>query len=387
MTQEAPPGVHAVDFRAPPPSPVAPGRRSSFANDDVLTEYLQQSLRVPDLVLPDKVFPRQKTLQNPPKIRFRDLESLGTGPEGAEICRLIAQLGCLEVINHGISRDWIDFVMELGNGVFELPPEKKRVVARSPERRYGFEESDEGEEVRDRREEFIWMGEEEMRVEMEGIWPFRYSNFSQEMAKLSAEIAEIGRTVVQFLEQQIAMRIRHGSGEEEGSGSENVCCCSVQKHQKRRVEEEEGEGEMNVNAVRYDVIRMLISGGEFPHALCLHLCSGAADFHVYSRKGWISFSPDQDSLVVTIGDMMQEWSDGQYKHVIGRPVFKGEVEEGKKNNGNISMGFLYSPPNISVRDDDDGDTVVTISLTNQIILALLLIMIYQFSVFVYTRFF
>ncbi|KAL0341975.1 UNVERIFIED_CONTAM: hypothetical protein Scaly_1860100 [Sesamum calycinum] len=95
ITPEPLPGIQAVDFRAPPPSPVAPGRRSSFANDDVLTEYLQQSLKVPDLILPDRVFPRQKSVQNPPRIDLQSLDSLEKDA-GAEISELIAQVGCLK---------------------------------------------------------------------------------------------------------------------------------------------------------------------------------------------------------------------------------------------------------------------------------------------------
>ncbi|GFQ01453.1 beta-galactosidase 14 [Phtheirospermum japonicum] len=55
MTPEPLPVTHAISFRAPPPSLVAPGRRSLFANDDVLTEYLEQSLKVPNLILPERI--------------------------------------------------------------------------------------------------------------------------------------------------------------------------------------------------------------------------------------------------------------------------------------------------------------------------------------------
>lgn len=176
-TPEQFPGSHAVDFRAPPPSPVAPGRRSSFANDDILTEYLQQSLKVPDLILPDRAFPRQNSAQNPPIINLQNL-GLSENESGVEVSELIAQVGCFEVINHGISRDLIRLVLFLAAGIFEISPEKKKTVARSQERRYGFEEFHGDEEiVIDQSEELLWCGDEAMRLEMEGIWPFGYSNF------------------------------------------------------------------------------------------------------------------------------------------------------------------------------------------------------------------
>ncbi|KAK4427941.1 hypothetical protein Salat_1563100 [Sesamum alatum] len=334
ITPQQLPGIHAVDFRAPPPSPVAPGRRSSFANDDVLTEYLQQSLKVPDLILPDRVFPRQKSVQNPPRIDLQNLDSLDKNAS-AEISELIAQVGCFEVINHGISRDFIKLVLDSVGGVFEIPPEKKKRVARSPQRRYGFEEIHGEEEIRDQGEEFLWCcGDEAMRLEMEGIWPNGYSNLRQEMEKLTWKIEEVGAKILQFLQQHSLRKVSPENGladEEEAAG--NVWC--IQKQYCRKTDSEQSE-----NSLRYDVIRMLIRGSEFPHALCLHVCSGigsSTDFHVYSKKGWLSFSPSQDSLVVTVGDRLQSWSGGQYKHVIGRAVLRGDDENC------ISMGFLFSP--------------------------------------------
>ncbi|GFQ05663.1 hypothetical protein PHJA_002710400 [Phtheirospermum japonicum] len=195
---------------------------------------------------------------------------------------------------------------------------------------------------------------------MEGLWPFGYSNFSQEMEKLHGEIEEVGSKILQFLEQHSTKRPWP-----ENNSPEAAKFCYIQKHS-RKTEDE---------SLRYDVIRMLIRGSEFAHALCLHVCSGSTDFHVYSKKGWLSFCPTQHSILITIGDKLQAWSGGQYKHVIGRPVFKGKDERC------ISMGFLFSPPNLknSIKDDK----VVTISLNQQIIFALLITIIYQVLIFIY----
>lgn len=121
---------------------------------------------------------------------------------------------------------------------------------------------------------------------------------SQEMKKLSKQMEEVGKRVLLFLQ-------RHSS---KNSLSENVSTeeqertgkvCYIQKHG-RKMSNEESE-----NSLRYDVIRMLISGSEFPHALSLHVWNGTSDFHVYSKKGWVSFTPHQNSIVVTVGDKLQ----------------------------------------------------------------------------------
>lgn len=166
--------LSAINFRAPPPSPVAAGHRSTVANDDVLTEFLEHSLRVPDLVLPDRFFPRQKTIQNPPILDFNSLNSAET----ESILASIAQVGCFEILNHGIPPDMFRSVVNAGAGIFKLSPEKKSIVSRCSERPYGFvecqgEEEEEGESS----EEFVWCSDHAMRLEMEGVWPLHYSNF------------------------------------------------------------------------------------------------------------------------------------------------------------------------------------------------------------------
>lgn len=168
-----------IDFRAPPPSPVAAGRRSSVRNDDVLTEFLEHSLRVPDLILPDRVFPRQKSSLDPPRI---DLNSLGlSGNESmGDILESIGQMGFCELVNHGIEIDLIRSVAKAGGGIFQISPELKGKVSRSAEKTYGFVEIHGGEgeeEERETSEEFVWSRDEDLKVEMEGIWPAAYSNF------------------------------------------------------------------------------------------------------------------------------------------------------------------------------------------------------------------
>ncbi|KAL9991220.1 putative non-hem dioxygenase domain, isopenicillin N synthase [Helianthus debilis subsp. tardiflorus] len=164
-----------LDFRAPPPSPVASGRRSSVANDEILTEFLHRSLRVPDLVLPNRVFPRQNSkIQSLPKL---DFEKLNPNPNATdfEVIDVIAQTGCFELVSHGISGELLASVVKSGGGVFELSPEKKKVVSRSNERSYGFVEFH-GDE-KESSEEFVWCRDDSLRSEMEEIWPNQYSNF------------------------------------------------------------------------------------------------------------------------------------------------------------------------------------------------------------------
>lgn len=168
---------HRLDFRAPPPSPIATGRRSSVTNDDVLAEFLEHSLRVPDLILPDRVFPRQRSVDAPPKIDFQTLDSKEIDSV-ARILESFSGTGCFQLVNHGIPCKLIRSVTAAAAGVFRIPPEKKAAVSRSQDRIYGFEEiHEEEEEIEINSEEFVWCRDENLKLEMEGIWPLAYSNF------------------------------------------------------------------------------------------------------------------------------------------------------------------------------------------------------------------
>lgn len=165
------------DFRAPPPSPIASTRRSSVTNDEILTEFIEHAIRVPDLVLPENIFPRQRFIENPPRIDFQLIESSDFDTV-SKILESMGSIGCFQLVNHGIPVELIGAVAAASAvGVFGVSPEKKVEVARSSERSYGFEEGWNGEDESEVSEEFVWNRDENLKVEMEAISPFGYSNF------------------------------------------------------------------------------------------------------------------------------------------------------------------------------------------------------------------
>ncbi|XP_010318530.1 gibberellin 3-beta-dioxygenase 4 isoform X2 [Solanum lycopersicum] len=300
VSPETMPDSSFIDFRAPPPSPIASGRRSCVRNDEVLTEFLQNSLRVPDLVLPDRVFPRQKSIHNPSKLDFQSLASLDSDAI-AKILDSVATIGCFEVVNHGISGDLIKLVLSAGDGIFGISPERKEKLTRSSEKAYGFEEFH-GEEERETSEEFVWCrGDQNFNKEMEGIWPLGFSNFSEKMEKLLDGMEDISGRILQFLQQNTPKKLINENIDDENGDLPATSICYLHKHKGSL----KGDEEYMMNTLKYDVIRMLIRGSEFPHALCLHVSNGCSEFHVYSKKGWVSFQPGKDSLIVTIGDLLQ----------------------------------------------------------------------------------
>ncbi|KAF7814225.1 1-aminocyclopropane-1-carboxylate oxidase [Senna tora] len=359
-----------VDFRAPPPSPIASGRRSSFTNDDVLTSFLENSLRVPDLILPDKIFPKQRTLETPPKLDLRSLCSDRDIAADDVVSDSMARIGCFQIVNHGIPREVMDSSREAAKAIFEVSPEKRAAVTRSPpEKPWGFEEFHWEEDGSELSEEFVWCRDRELELKMEGIWPIGYSNFSKKMETLMSCIEKVAEKILPLISRNFPGKFTGGGDEEVGT----VCC--VYKHRHEGGKEEDRWAD----SLKYDVIKMLIRGSDYSHALCLHVCDGCSEFHVYSKKGWFSFCPEEGALIITFGDQIQVASGGVYKQVIGRPILKGE-----KDDDSISMAFLYSPPNTTKGFPTKRER--TISLGQQAILAIILTLVSQFFIYFYKKF-
>ncbi|CAJ1955308.1 unnamed protein product [Sphenostylis stenocarpa] len=360
-----------MDFRAPPPSPVASARRSSsLSNHDVFRRFLETSLRLPNI---------NNHHQTPlPKVDFPSLFS--DHAVRHVVSDSFTTVGCFQLLNHGIPLDVTASSAEASVGIFRVPPEKRGCATRSAESPWGFEEDD----------EFVWGRNKEFNLRMERLWPAGYSNFNKKMENLVTMIEKVADKILQVMLEDCPKKnaysvdlIRWQRG----------TLCSVHKHCSDNM-----GGQYATNSLEYDVIKMLIRVNHYSHCLCLHLCDGSSEFQVYSKKGWLSFFPEKGALVITAGDqtqyqlidgkelpinqlgiaLFQLLSDGLYKHVIGRPIYKGEKED------YISMTFLYSPPN--KKDNFQNSRERTISLGMQVILAMILTLVYHVLIYVYKIF-
>ncbi|AAF09051.1 hypothetical protein; 92126-91138 [Arabidopsis thaliana] len=295
-------GVSSPDFRAPPPSPVASSRRASFtANEDVLSEFLDKCGRVPNLVLPDKVFPKHTFLLNPPTFDFHRLDSLSA------LLDAIATIGCFQLVNHGVPEAMVKAAMD--KTIFH-----------------------------DETEEFVFNKD---------INADDHTACYSDLRELMGEAERIGK----------AVREKLGAGGR--SQKEGVGVCYVKRHNIKNESKEEA-------------IRMLLRGYDERHSLCLNFCH--AEFHVYSKRGWVSFSPRPDAVIVTIGD--QGWS-GRFKGVVGRPLlYKSDL-----HHNLISISFLYTSTTTlhnTSRKITKRTKKKTISLFQQLLFALFLTLLFPF---------
>ncbi|KAJ9160349.1 hypothetical protein P3X46_025758 [Hevea brasiliensis] len=86
-----------------------------------------------------------------------------------------------------------------------------------------------------------------------------------------------------------------------------------------------------------------ISGGFYPYVVGLQYQFRSQKYSLLADSGWVTVQPHVESVMVTIGDIAQVWSNGKLKKVRGRPMASSFT--GKGNNSSfISMTLLVTLP-------------------------------------------
>ena len=138
---------------------------------------------------------------------------------------------------------------------------------------------------------FFWAHSERLNI----LTPQITTYYSEKMETLVLEMEKVAGKIFSVLKEHTMKKPIQGNGMTQLPGS--ICylykhCCNV-------------DGDEWIQSLRYDVMRMLIRGSDYSHSFCFHLCDGSSEFHVYSKKGWGSFCPHKDAIVVTLGDQIQ----------------------------------------------------------------------------------
>ncbi|KAI3470890.1 hypothetical protein Pfo_027553 [Paulownia fortunei] len=84
------------------------------------------------------------------------------------------------------------------------------------------------------------------------------------------------------------------------------------------------------------------SARAYPYVVGLHYQVRCQKYTLLSDSGWVNVSGHVDSVLVTLGDIAQVWSNGKLKKVRGRPMPSTEAHN---NNSNcITMSLLITLP-------------------------------------------
>jgi len=119
------------------------------------------------------------------------------------------------------------------------------------------------------------------------------------METLQSRVEKVAEKILAIILKNVTKKLA-SDGDIIGHENEVGILCCIYKHYR-----DINRNDHWVDSLKYDVIRMLIRGTDYSHSLCLHVCDGSSEFHVYSKKSWLSFCPEQGALVITAGDQIQ----------------------------------------------------------------------------------
>lgn len=340
-------------FRAPPPSPIATGRgiKSAGVNNEILAEFLEQSLRIPDLTLPEPLLRTDIPHQDLPAFDLLSLRSADT-KNGAAVRRLVqsaTEFGCFQLINHGIPSELIVRAEKECDRLFELPLQKKQIVCRSDEIRFGFEDIAGDAVEKARIHETFWVDKNQdfMEETMRNVWPEGYKNFSWAMTNFSDALEKIALDVMEILQEKLGL---DPSNLNELLGSENSSMLCLYSHMGP-----------------YKSLSARLSHPH-SHVLSVHHHKGPSSFYIYADHGWTTVNLKPNSLMITVGNILKVWSQGRCKSVIGRPV--------ASDKHFISMEFLYSPASQSICSSKVAGTK-EISLLDQFLIVIFILFLWH----------
>eukprot|EP00257_Ricinus_communis_P009513 XP_002528301.2 gibberellin 2-beta-dioxygenase 2 [Ricinus communis] len=84
-----------------------------------------------------------------------------------------------------------------------------------------------------------------------------------------------------------------------------------------------------------------ISGGFYPYVVGLQYEIRSRKYWLLADSGWVAVVPQVDSVLVTVGDIAQVWSNGKLKRVRGRPL---PCMGDGKDSSCITMTLLLTLP-------------------------------------------
>ncbi|XP_020522491.1 uncharacterized protein LOC18433560 [Amborella trichopoda] len=342
-------------FSDPPPSPIATGKgtRSAAINDEIFTEYLERSLKIPHLQLPESHFSDQTSRRIPAIISLPSLISR----DPSSINRLLSSLkdfGCFELADHALLGDDFSPLNENLDNLFGALDDKKKTICKI----FKVFLSDSGH-VAGIREEVRWASPEKEEVKAV-LRPESCTTVCKNMEETSCGFKKIAEILGQILSENTKNQVTRRIQESEPG-------LYVNKFSHENFEGTNSYLEENGECT-----------GDAPHALSLHW-SMWLRFCFRTPRGSFSFRPDIGNIVVTAGDHLQEWSYGLYESVSGAAYFVPDEE----CNSALSLTFKCTPSTLFLKS---MKVMKKISFCDQLLIALALAFLFNFLTYIYTKF-
>ncbi|KAK3229172.1 hypothetical protein Dsin_001053 [Dipteronia sinensis] len=296
---------------APPPTPSALSTNSqstTAATAEALSRLLHRL--PPNLSLPTRHFPASSTTTTSPP---PPLISLSDPNPNDRLLSSASQLGFFQLSDHDISSQLAQSAELESLSLFELEKDKKESYFPKnwPLGHEAYEEDEDGDgDVNG--ESFCLdslCSTESTELNLTSL-----REFTREMEKVGLKMVEMLASTVGF---------------ENPIGQDPTRICSLMWVSQR--------------SHGMDGEKPVLSGGFYPYIVALQYQIRQQKYSLLTNSGRVTVSPQVDSILVTLGDIAQVWSNGKLQKVRGRPCL---VPGNAKNNNSqsISMSLLVTLP-------------------------------------------
>ncbi|XP_022722781.1 uncharacterized protein LOC111279961 [Durio zibethinus] len=329
-----------LNIKAPPPSPIPTATGSRSAANASLTDFLEKSLQVPDLTLPESQAFRHS---DPPyKVDFQSLALRESGSV-ERLLRSAREFGVVAIGLRGI---------DTGEELRALVKETARVFGVLEDRDTGFRRCWVG-----KREEIVWVRCKDERMEWarQYIGAQLYQSFSEKMEKVASKLEEVARELG------------------------NILVENAGKQPRKRFQK--GESQLSIYKYNYQPDKMTdqnphLNEEENDHScdytLSLHLPAKHCEFSVKSGPRLFTFDAGPDTIIVTVGQQLEEWSMGGFKCVSGRIICQPELR-GSKSSFSMELKWSSSNKNHTYKTTP----YKKITLADQFFIALVIVFLYS----------
>ncbi|OEL19832.1 hypothetical protein BAE44_0019151 [Dichanthelium oligosanthes] len=337
--------------RGPPPAPTpirtARGARSAAADERVLAEFLEASLRVPDLALP----PRTKRFSFPPAPPPPPPHEVSSQALASGDADAAAESGAFTVAGAVDARE-VREAVEASRAVFAATDEVKR----EPLARW-FRKRDDPVSGG---EEFCWfrpVSHDDDRALDAALPGSTYRVFREKMDTVASKMENVAKNAIRVLSDNVKNPKDSALCREAPS---ILRLTLYNSNKSKTCWDESGSTDPPPNS----------------HALSIHLSGDDRKICLRNQGGSTIFSLPAGSMLVTIGKKIQEWSNGQFKAAVGEALFEMTDEPGPF----ISLQLVYSPDNLRLtevgRQARSIDRPKFVSFRDQILVALILLLLF-----------
>ena len=268
-----------------------------------------------------------------------DLGGLTGMHDPATIARVASEIGdaCrdwgfFQVVNHGVKQDHINQVWEAVDSFFKLPRPEKRKLNRSSDNPWGFFDRELTKNQRDKKEIFDIGPDTDVTIVSDDPfsgatpWPASKPAFSKVMREHFCICEELSRTILEAICLSLNLPKKHlaESFQPKHTSFLRINYYPVDDPLSDLADADHGDADLGIHH------------HSDAGAVTVLLQDDVSGLQVYKDSAWHIVQPIEGAFVINIGDMVQVWSNDEYRAALHRVAAMEELER-------YSIPFFYNP--------------------------------------------